>query len=190
VRYPGAVFLASLVALPALLSAGDKIEIKPLALEHWNSSRTLRFKTPEGWVVQNTPGQVELTEARGDGMRLRLVRWPMDMGLDSTHADCMLQRLAGPMETSLDVRYEYDFVGGEIGERRALDSAFVVEYDAVIDGDKKWRQRNLTVVGAGESVCIITYVRNSMFKKSSAMKKFMTSLVEGVTFPPADAAGR
>ena len=186
----GTVVLAWLVALPAVLSAGDKIEIKPLALDHWNSSRTLRFKTPEGWVVQNTPGQVELTEARGDGMRLRLVRWPMDMGLDSTHSDCMLQRLAGPMETSLDVRYEYDFVGGEIGERRALDSAFVVEYDAAIDGDKKWRQRNLTVVGAGESVCIITYVRNSMFKKSSAMKKFMTSLVQGVTFPPADAAGR
>jgi hypothetical protein len=190
VREIRAVVLASLVALRAGVAAGEKIVIKPLAQEHWNGSRTLRFKTPEGWLVQNTSGQVELTEARGDGMRLRLLRWPMDMGLDSTHADCMLQRLAGPMETSLDVRYEYDFVGGEIGERRALDSAFVVEYDAVIDGDKKWRQRNLTVVGAGESVCIITYVRNSMFKKSSAMKKFMTSLVEGVTFPPADAAGR
>ena len=186
-KHTGAVILASLVALPAGLAAGEKIVIKPLAQEHWNSSRTLRFKTPEGWLVQNTSGQVELTEARGDGMRLRLVRWPMDMGLDSTHAECMLQRLAGPMETSLDVRYEYDFVGGEIGERRALDSAFVVEYDAVIDGDKKWRQRNLTVVGAGESVCIITYVRNGLFKKYTAVRKFLTSLVEGVTFPPAGA---
>jgi hypothetical protein len=185
-----AVVLASLVALPAGLAAGEKIEIRPLAQEHWNGSRTLRFKTPEGWLVQNTSDQVEVTEAWGDGMRLRLVRWPMDMGLDSTHSDCMLQRLAGPMQTSLDVRYEYDFVGGEIGERRALDSAFVVEYDKAIDGDKKWRQRNLTVVGAGESVCIITYVRNGMFKKSSAVKKFLTSLVEGVTFPPASDAPR
>lgn len=185
-----AVLLASLVALPAGVAAGEKIVVKPLAQEHWNGSRTLRFKTPEGWLVQNTSGQVELTEARGDGMRLRLVRWPMDMGLDSTHSECMLQRLAGPMETSLDVRYEYDFVGGEIGERRALDSAFVVEYDAVIDGDKKWRQRNLTIVGAGESVCIITYVRNGMFKHSSAVKKFLISLVEGVTFPPPGSADR
>jgi hypothetical protein len=189
-KHIGAIILASLVALPAGLAAGEKIVIKPLAQEHWNSSRTLRFKTPEGWLVQNVSGQVEVTEARGDGMRLRLLRWPMDMGLDSTHAECMLQRLAGPMETSLDVRYEYDFVGGEIGERRALDSAFVVEYDAVIDGDKKWRQRNLTVVGAGESVCIITYARNGLFKKSTAARKFLTSLVEGVTFPPADGAGR
>jgi len=189
-KHIGAIILVSLVALPAGLAAGEKYVVKPLAQEHWNSSRTLRFKTPEGWLVQNTSGQVELTEARGDGMRLRLVRWPMDMGLDSTHAECMLQRLAGPMETSLDVRYEYDFVGGEIGERRALDSAFVVEYDAVIDGDKKWRQRNLTVVGAGESVCIITYVRNGMFKHSSAVKKFLISLVEGVTFPPPGSADR
>jgi hypothetical protein len=190
VRGIGAVILASLVALPAGLPAGEKVVIKPLAQEHWNSSRTLRFKTPEGWLVQNTSGQVELTEARGDGMRLRLVRWSMDMGLDSTHSECMLQRLAGPMETSLDVRYEYDFVGGEIGERRALDSAFVVEYDAVIDGDTKWRQRNLTIVGAGESVCIITYVRNGIFKKSTAARKFLTSLAEGVTFPSAGAAAR
>ena len=187
-KHTGAVILASLVALPAVLAAGEKIVIKPLAQEHWNSSRTLRFKTPEGWLVQNTSGQVELTEARGDGMRLRLVRWPMDMGLDSTHAECMLQRLAGPMETSLDVRYEYDFVGGEMGERRALDSAFVVEYDAVIDGDKKWRQRNLTVVGAGESVCIITYVRNGLFKKYTTVRKFLTSLVEGVSFPEPPVA--
>src|SRR5262245_66347707 len=98
-------------------------------------------------------------------MRLRLVRWPMDMGLDSTHSDCMLQRLAGPMETSLDVRYEYDFVGGEIGERRALDSAFVVEYDKEIDGDKKWRQSNLTIVGAVESVYVDSYGKNGIFKK-------------------------
>ena len=182
--------LVSLVALPAGLTAGEQVAIKPLAQEHWNGSRTLRFKTPEGWLVQNTSGQVELTAARGDGMRLRLVRWPMDMGLDSTHAECMLQRLAGPMETSLDIRYEYDFVGGEIGERRALDPAFVVEYDAVIDGDKKWRQRNLTVVGAGESVCIITDVRNGLFKKSSAARKFLTSLVESVAFPPPGGASR
>lgn len=183
-NYLGLGILAALLALPpAGLTAGEKLVVKPLAQEHWNGSRTLRFKTPEGWLVQNVSGQVEVTEARGDGMRLRLLRWPIDMGLDSTHAECMLQRLAGPMETSLDVRYEYDFIGGEIGERRMLDSAFVVEYDAVIDGEKKWRQRNLTVVGAGESICIITYVRNGIWKKSTPARQLLTSLAESVKWP-------
>ncbi len=178
-----AVILGSLLAFPAFVSASDKPVVPALAQEHWNASRTLRFMTPEGWLVANTTGQVDVTEARGDGMRLRLLRWPANMGLDSTHADCMLQRLAGPMETSLDVRYEYDFVGGEVGERRALDSAFVVEYDKPIDGDKKWRQRNLTLVGPSDSVCIITYVRNSTYKKSQAARKLLTSLAESVKWP-------
>ena len=63
-----------------------------------------------------------------------------------------------------------------------------MEYDAVIDGDKKWRQRNLTVVGAGESICIITYVRNGIWKKSTAARKLLTALVENVTFPEPPAA--
>ncbi len=179
-----AVIFASLLALPAAALAGDKPVVPPLAQDHWNGSQTLRFKTPEGWLVSNTSGQqVEVTDARGDGMRLRLLRWSAEMGLDSTHIDCMLQRLAGPMETSLDVRYEYDFVGGEVDGRRVLDSAFVVEYDAVIDGDKKWRQRNLTIVGKGESVCIVTYVRNSLWKKSTPARKLLTSLAESVKWP-------
>ena len=46
----------------------------------------------------------------------------------------MLVRLAGPMDTFPQVDYEYDFVGGEVGERRALDSAFVVHYDEPVEG--------------------------------------------------------
>jgi hypothetical protein len=179
-----AVIVGSLLAFPALVAAGDKLVIPPLAQEHWNGSRTLSFKTPEGWLVSNRSGDVEVTEAIGDGMRMRLLRWPANMGLDTTHVDCMLQRLAPPMETSLDVRYEYDFVGGELpGDRRALDSAFVVEYDKPIDGDKKWRQRNLTIVGPSESLCIITYVRQGIWKKSTPARKLLTSLAESVKWP-------
>ena len=69
------------------------------------------------------------------------------------------------------------------GDRRALDSAFVVEYDKAIDGDKKWRQRNLTIVGATETVCIITYVRNGIWKKSTPARKLLTSLAESVKWP-------
>jgi hypothetical protein len=178
-----AVIIACLLAHPVALTAGDKPIVPPLAQEHWNGSRTLRFKTPEGWLVSNRSGDVDVTDAIGDGMRLRLLRWPANMGLDTTHVDCMLQRLAGPMETSLDVRYEYDFIGGEIGDRRVLDSAFVVEYDKPVDGDKKWRQRNLTIVGATESICIITYVRQGIWKKSTPARKLLTSLAENVKWP-------
>ena len=43
-----------------------------------------------------------------------------------------------------------------IGDRRALDSAFVVTYDKPIRASAQWRQRNLTVVGDGQSLCAIT----------------------------------
>jgi len=157
--------------------------VPPLAQQHWNGSRTLSFMTPTGWTVSNTPGDMELTEARGDGVILRLLRREGDLGLDSLHVECMLLRLAGPMETNLHVSYEYDFVGGEIGGRRVLDSAFVVEYDEAIDGDKKWRQRNVTVVGDNESVCVIAYAPNGVWKKSKAARKLLTSIVESVKWP-------
>jgi hypothetical protein len=178
-----ALILAPVLLTPAALAAAEKAAVPALTEEHWNASKTLRFKTPAGWTVSHTPGDVEVTEARGDGMRLRLVRRQGELGLDSMHVECMLQRLAGPMETHPHVDYEYDFVGGAVGNRRALDSAFVVEYDEAIDGDKKWRQRNLTVVGDGESVCIATYVRNGIWKKHASARKLLTSLVESVKWP-------
>jgi hypothetical protein len=87
------------------------------------------------------------------------------------------------MESRPGADYEYDFVGGMVGGRRALDSAFVVEYDEPIDGDRKWRQRNLTVMGDGESVCIATYVPNGIWKKYTWARKLLTSLAESVKWP-------
>jgi hypothetical protein len=178
-----ALILSSLLLLPVALPAGQKDAVAALSEEHSNGSKTLRFKTPAGWTVTHTPGDLELAEARGGGMILRLLRREGELGLDSLHVECMLIRLAGPMETHPHVDYDYDFVGGGIGGRRALDSAFVVEYDAPIAGEKKWRQRNLTLVGEGESVCVITYVPNSVWKKSSTARKLLTSLVESVKWP-------
>ena len=174
------VILAPLFLLPTALAAGQKAAVPALTEEHWNGSKTLRFKTPAGWTVTNTPGNLEQTEARGNGMILRLLRREGELGLDSLHVECMLVRLAGPMETHPHVDYEYDFIGGEIAGRRVLDSAFVVEYDEPKDGDKKWRQRNLTVMGDGESVCIVTYVPNGTWKKYTWARKLLTSLVESV----------
>ena len=178
-----ALILAPLVLLPVALAAGDRDVVPALTQEHWNGSKTFSFKTPAGWTVANTPGDLELTEARGDGLIFRMLRRKGELGLDSLHVECMLVRLAGPMETSPHVDYEYDFVGGEVAGRRALDSAFVVEYDEPIDGERKWRQRNLTLVGADESVCLVTYAPNPVWKKSKAARKLLTSLVESVKWP-------
>jgi len=177
------VILAPLVVLPVAVAAGQKPSVPPLAEEHWNASKTVGFKTPAGWTVTHTPGDMELTEARGDGMILRILRRQGELGLDSLHVECMMRRLADPMDTRPGVDYEYDFVGGMVGGRRALDSAFVVEYDTAIEGDKKWRQRNLTVMGDGESVCIATYVPNGTWKKHTWARKLLTSLVESVKWP-------
>jgi hypothetical protein len=180
-----AVILAPLLVMSAAAAAaaGEKAPLPPLSEEHSNPSNTLRFKTPAGWTVTHKPGNLELTEARGDGMILRLLRREGELGLDSLHAECMLVRLAGPMETHPQVDYEYDFVGGEVAGRRALDSAFVVEYDEPIAGEKKWRQRNLTLVGQGESVCVVSYAPSGVWKKSTAARKLLTSMVESVKWP-------
>jgi hypothetical protein len=177
-----AVILAPLLLAPAALGAAPKETPPALTVEHWNAAHTVRFKTPAGWTVTSTAGQAELTEARGDGLIFRLVRRQGEWGLDSIHAECMLVRLADPMKTQPQVDYEYDFVGGEVEKRRALDSAFVVHYDEPIEKERDWHQRNLTLVGEGESVCVVTYAPEPLWKKSKAARKLLTSIVESVRF--------
>jgi hypothetical protein len=172
-----------LLLLPASLGAGKKDAPSPdLPSEHTNASKTLTFRTPAGWTVQAGSGQPELTEARGDGLVLRILYREGELGLDSLHVECMAVRLAGPMDTFPQVDYEYDFVGGAVGDRRALDSAFVVHYDAPIDGHRDWRQRNLTVIGGGESVCIVAYAPLPVWKKSKPARYLLTAVVESIRF--------
>jgi hypothetical protein len=178
-----ALSLATLLVLPAFSGAGNKEPPPPpLTREHWNFSKTISLRTPEGWAVEATDGQPEVTEARGDGFIVRVLRREGEMGLDSLHVECMLVRLRGPMDTSPQVDYEYDFVGGEIGNRRALDSAFVVHYDALVDGHRDWRQRNLTVVGDGQSVCVVAYAPAPVWKKSKSARNLLTAVVESIRF--------
>src|SRR5512139_3309269 len=179
-----AVSLACLVLIAVPVGAGkkDPPAPPPLASEHWNVSRKVSFRTPAGWVVEAGTGQPEVTEARGDGLILRILRREGELGLDSLHVECMLIRLAGAMETFPQVDYEYDFVGGEVGERRALDSAFVVHYDEPIEGSRDWRQRNLTVIGGGESVCVVAYAPLPVWKKSKPARNLLTAIVESIRF--------
>jgi len=179
-----AVSFVCLTLFPAPVGAGKKdVPVPPpLVSEHTNASKTLTFRTPAGWVVEAGAGQPEVTEARGDGLIVRILRREGELGLDSLHVECMLVRLRGPMDTSPQVDYEYDFVGGEIGNRRALDSVFVVHYDAAVDGHRDWRQRNLTVVGDGESVCVVAYVPAAVWKKSKPARNLLTAVVESIRF--------
>lgn len=57
------------------------------------------------------------------------------------------------------------------------------EYDAPIDGEKKWRQHNLTLVNDNESVCVVTYAPVPVWKKNKAARKLLTSIVESLKWP-------
>ncbi len=180
------VSLACLLLGPAPSRADQKPALSvptSLTAEHWNASRTLTFRTPAGWAVQSTAGQPEITEARGDGLIVRLLRREGELGLDSLHVECMLVRLAAAMESFPQVDYEYDFVGGALGERQALDSVFVVHYDEPVEGHRDWRQQNLTVIGRGESVCVVAYAPLPVWKKSKAARNLLTSVVKSIRFP-------
>jgi hypothetical protein len=173
-------FVCSLL-WPALAGGGDKGS-SPLTAEHRNAAATFTLSTPPDWTFESHAGHPEVSEARGDGLLVRIVRQETEMGLDAVHVECMLRRLAPPMETSPQVEYEYDFVLSTFEGRQAVDSAFVVHYDDPIDGQRDWRQRNLTVVGGGESLCLIGYTPLAVWKKQKAARKLLNSVIESVRF--------
>ncbi len=177
---------ACLICLPAAALAGEKGESIPaLSESHVNASQTIRFRTPAGWTVRKDSSVPELTEARGSGLVLRLIWREGEIGLDALHVDCMLVRLARENLSEPKLEYEYDFLSGALGPRRALDSAFVVRYDEPIDGSRDWRQRNVSVVGEGESVCIIGYgPMPASKKKSKPPRRLLDAVMASVEFRP------
>ena len=154
----------------------------PLPLAHSHPSGAFTFRTPEGWTAATSSYNPDILEAKGGDLMVRFLYRPTEGGLDTTHVDCMLERLAGPMVAEPQVKYEYDFRGGVLGNRGALDSAFVVIYDAPINGHRDWRQRNLTLVGRGETICIITYAPGTVWKKSLETQALLDAVVGSVTF--------
>jgi hypothetical protein len=179
----GALVLSLLSPPPA--GAKEKpAPIPPLTAVHVNASGTIRLHTPAGWTVESRAGEPEATEARGDGLIVRILRRRGELGLDSLHVECMLVRLADAMETSPRVEYEYDFVSGQFGDRRALDSAFRTHYDRPVDGSADWRQRNVTLVGDGESVCVIGYAPAALWKKSKPARSLLQAVLARVEFAP------
>lgn len=155
----------------------------PLPLEHKHPSGAFSFRTPEGWKVVPSPVNPDVLQTGEGDLLVRFLYRAGEGGLDTTHVDCMLERLAGPMATEPQVKYEYDFRGGVIGgDRGALDSAFVVRYDTPIQGQRDWRQRNLTIVGAGQTLCIMTYAPALVWKKSAEARALLDAVVGSITF--------
>lgn len=139
------------------------------------------FRTPEGWAVERPAGRPDLVVAGGDGLLVRFLFQNTEAGFDSLHVACMTERLADPMETVPQVRYEYDFLSGTVGDYRLLDSAFVVTYDKPVLGHRQWRQRNVTLVGAGRSLCAISYAPVQVWKRSKAARALLDGVLASVT---------
>ncbi len=178
-----AMFVGLALTPPA--AAGHKDEPPALTAEHEHPSGAFTFRTPGSWKVGPVAGKPDAFDAVGDGVRVRfLFRWG-EVGYDGLHVDCMLERLAAPMDMQPRVKYEYDFLSSTFGAMRALDSAFVVEYDAPVAGARQWRQRNLTLVGSGQSLCLITYVPLEVWKKDKKARALVDAVVASVTLRPA-----
>jgi hypothetical protein len=176
------VALAVFSLAPARTSAGEKAKEASdrLVAEHESASGRFSFKTPAGWTVETRLGQPEKVEARGDNLVFRVLRTEGEVGLDSLHVQCMVERLAPIMEAQPQVDYEHDFQEGWVGSRHALDSAFVVHYDEPVQGARDWYQHNVTVVGEGESMCIIGMSPRDLWKKSKETRTLLDAVMASV----------
>ena len=182
-RLPVTAILAVLLWPGATWAGKKKLPPPPpLPVAHNHPSGAFTFRTPEGWTVATSNDNPDILEVKGGELMVRFLYRPSEGGLDTTHVDCMLERLAGPMVAEPQVNYEYDFRGGVLAGRGALDSAFVVNYDAAINGHRDWRQRNLTLVGKGETICIITYAPATVWKKSLETQVLLDAVVGSVAF--------
>jgi hypothetical protein len=70
-----------------------------------------------------------------------------------------------------------------VGDYLVLDSAFEVTYDAPVDGSREWRQRNVTLVGKGHSLCVILHAPLRDWKKSKATRALQDAVLKAVQLP-------
>ena len=181
-RVAATLLLVILALVPDAGAGKKKAPPPPLPTQHRLPSGGFAFRTPEAWKVVSTPENPDTLNASGDGVAVRFVYHEGESGYDSFHGACMLERLADAMEMEPVVQYEYDFVGGAFGDRRALDSAFVVTYDKPILGERQVRQRSVSIVGNGTSLCAVTYAPVTLWKKSAPTRALLDAVLASVTF--------
>jgi hypothetical protein len=181
-RRPWALVLLVMLLPVASLAAKREAPPPDLPSEHVHPSGAFTFRTPRDWQVVVSPKDPNAVETGGGGLLVRFIFRAGEDGFDSLHVDCMLERLAPEMEQEPRVRYEYDFLSGVVGNRRVLDSAFEVRYLKPIGGYTTWRQRNVTLVGAGQSLCAISYAPAPVWKKSKEARALLDAVLSSVTF--------
>jgi hypothetical protein len=165
-----------------VLWAGEPVPAPSLTREHTHPSGAFTFRTPDGWAEQKVPTDPFALQVAGDGMVVRFLYQNREAGYDALHGHCMTQRLSEAVQTDPWIDFDYDFLSGGVGDYRFLDSAFRVRYDSEIQGHLEWRQRNLTLMGAGESLCVIVYVPSKVWKKSKASRALADAVVQSLTF--------
>lgn len=173
--------LLALIVLPGSAWAGRKpIAPPPLTLEHRHESGAFSFRTPEGWAVQ--PGSSGALEAWSGDLGVRFVYRDGENGYDSLHATCILEGLAPPSTAEPQFKYEYEYVGGILGDRRVLDSAHAMRYDEAVHGHRDWRQRTVTVVGGGLSLCVMSFAPKGVWKKTPEARAVLDAVMGSLTF--------
>jgi hypothetical protein len=176
-----AVSLLALTLLPASAWAGRKPAAPPpLPAEHKHPSGAFTFRTPEDWQVQSTAGGG--MEAWGGDLGVRFDYREGENGYDSLHATCIMQGLLPLSSAEPHFRYEYEFMGGAMGDRRVLDTAHAVRYDGPVRGHRDWRQRTVTVVGGGLSLCVMSYAPTATWKKTPAARALLDAVMGSLTF--------
>lgn len=172
----------TVLAALAASAAAEPAKIPALSSEHTHPSGAFSFRTPESWAEQAVPSDPGALQVAGDGIVVRFLFQRGEAGYDALHGSCMTQRLGDAPQTDPWIEYEYDFLSGDLEKRRFLDSAFRIQYDAPIQGHREWRQRNLTVVGAGQSLCVIVFVPSQLWKKSKASRALADGVVRSLAF--------
>jgi hypothetical protein len=176
------LLLALLSALALSAGAGERAVPVP-TVAHAHPSGLFSFRTPVSWSVEVVPGHKDLLQASGDEGIVWFVVHPGDNGYDSQHANCMSERLVGRIAESAILNYEYDSREGGSGGRRVLDSAFIVLYTTPVRQQRLWRQRNVTLVGAKEAVCVIAFCPAATWKSSKQTRRTLDDVVGSITFP-------
>jgi hypothetical protein len=162
--------------------AGRKpIAPPPLTLEHHHASGAFSFRTPEGWTVGSSASGA--LEAWSGDLGVRFVYSQGEAGYDSLHATCILEGLASPSAAEPRLKYEYEYVGGVLGNRRVLDSAHSIRYDEAVHGHREWRQRTVTVVGGGLSLCVMSYAPTGLGSKTAEARAVLDAVMGSITFP-------
>ena len=173
-------FLA-LMVLPGSAWAGRKpIAPPPLTLEHRHASGAFSFRTPEGWTV--APGASGALEAWSGDLGVKFIYAEGENGADSLHAACILEGLAPASAAEPQLKYEYEYVGGILGNRHVLDTAHAMRYDEAVHGHREWRQRTVTVVGGGLSLCVMSFAPTGLWKKTPQTRAVLDAVMGSLSF--------